>query len=62
MKKHLIAFFAGMLSIWLLTAFMNAELNPFNLSEGERSGMVAAFAISQFFIHFGLIGYNDKYN
>ena len=60
MKKHLIALFAGMLSIWLLTAFMNVELNPFNLSKNSREGMIGALVFTQFFIQLGILAFNTN--
>ena len=59
MKKHVIAIFLGMITIWLLTSFIYADINPFNLPSGIRSGMVVAYGFTQILIHFAIAMYND---
>lgn len=58
MKKHLIGLFIGMVSIWMLTAFLYAEINPFNLPTDVRQGMVAGFIFCQFLIQVFIGIYN----
>ena len=62
MKNHFIGLLTGVLSVWILTAFKHAEINPFKLTEDVRSGMIGAFIFVQFFLQFAILAYNTKDN
>ena len=58
MKRHLIAFAIGVITIWFMTAFIYAEINPFKLHSEVRQTMVGIFAFSQMCIQAFIAMYN----